>query len=60
MSKLGTVKKLFEIGKIAAEIYDTIAEGKKKNREVEEKERKIAELEEENKKLKERLGEKGP
>lgn len=51
MSKLRAVKTLFEIGKLAAETYDTIVEGKKKNADI-EKDRKIAELEAEVRRLK--------
>ncbi len=54
MSKLTAAKTLFEIGKLAAETYETLVDGKKKNQDI-EKDRKLAELEAENKRLKERL-----
>lgn len=53
MSKLETARKIFEIGKLGAEIYNTIADAKKKAREMDEKDKRIAELEAENKRLQE-------
>lgn len=57
MSKLDTARKLFEIGKLAAETYNTFSDGRKKQREIEQKDRRIAELEKEVDELRERLGE---
>ena len=56
--KLGTVKTLFEIGKIAADTYSTYVDGKKKNGDI-SKDREIEQLKEENEKLKKKLKEKG-
>lgn len=57
MSKLSAAKTLLEIGKLAAETYKVVVDGRKVQKD-EDKDRKIAELEAENKRLKEKVGEK--
>ena len=63
MSKLNAVKTLFEIGKLAAETYDTYTGAKQTlqemSEEMVEKEKEIKKLKEENEKLKKKLKDKG-
>lgn len=63
MSKLVAVKTLFEIGKIAAETYETYVDAQRTIKEMAEdaleREKEIAKLKEENDKLKKKLKDKG-
>lgn len=63
MSKLSAVKTLFEIGKIAAETYETYIDAQHTIQEMTaaaiEKEKEISKLKEENEKLKKKLKDKG-
>ncbi len=55
MSKLGTVKTIFEIGKSAAEIYDTFTSGRKREHEMS---KELEDLRKENEDLKAKLARK--
>jgi len=58
IGKIDAAKTLFEIGKLAAETYETYIDGQKKKRDI-SKDREIGELKAENEKLKKKLKEKG-
>lgn len=58
LGRLDSVKTLFEIGKLAAETYETYMDGHKTSKDI-SKDREIEELKAENEKLKKKLKEKG-
>ena len=58
LGRLESVKTLFEIGKLAAETYETYIEGKKTKEDI-AKDREIDDLKAENERLKRKLKDKG-